>query len=269
MDKILGIILSKKVIGPILAIIVAFVVYRVIKTLINKLFNFNGRKVDENKTKMIRDLVANVVKYFIIIMVFLIILEIYGVDTKALITSLGIVGLVAGLAIQDTLKDFVSGITIIIEDQYGIGDIVKINGFKGEVISLGMKTTRVKAYTGEILIVPNHLITEVINYSHSKSLAIVDVSISYESDIEKAISVLSKMGDTIAKNMPELTGSIEVLGVQNLGDSSVDIRIVAETRSMEHFGVEREIKKQAKLALDKNKISIPYPQVVVHDAKGI
>lgn len=269
MDKILGVILSKKVIGPILAIIIAFLVYRIAKTLIDKVFSFNGRKIDENKTKMIRDLVSNIVKYFIIVMVFLIILEIYGVDTKALITSLGIVGLIAGLAVQDTLKDFVAGITIMIEDQYEIGDTVKINGFKGEVTSLGMKTTRVKAYTGEILIVPNHLITEVINYSHSKSLAIVDISISYESDIDKAISVLTKMAETISKDMPELTGNIEVLGVQNLGDSSVDIRITAETRPMEHFSIEREIKKQAKLALDKNKISIPYPQVVVHDAKRV
>ena len=159
--------------------------------------------------------------------------------------------------------------TIIIENQYGIGDTVKINGFKGEVISLGMKTTRVKAFSGEILIVPNHLITEVINYSHSKSLAIVDVSISYESDIDKAINVLTKMADTISKNMPALTGDIQVLGVQNLGESSVDIRITAETRPLENFGVEREIRKQAKLALDKNKISIPYPQVVVHDAKRV
>lgn len=269
MNKILEIILSKKVVGPILAVLIAFIVYRLIKTLINKIFSFKGKRIDENKTKMIRDLISNIAKYFIVIMVFLIILEIYGVDTKALITSLGIVGLVAGLAVQDTLKDFVSGITIIIEDQYGIGDTVKINGFKGEVISLGMKTTRVKAFTGEILIVPNHLVTEVINYSHSKSLAIVDISISYESDIDQAIEVLNEMAVTIASDIPELTGSINVLGVQNLGDSSVDIRITAETRPMENFVVERKIRKEAKQALDKNKISIPYPQVVIHNAKRI
>ena len=80
---------------------------------------------------MISDLVTNIVKYFIIVIVFLIILEIFGVDTKALIASLGVLGLVAGLAVQDTLKDFIAGITIIVEDQYEIGDWVKINNFKG------------------------------------------------------------------------------------------------------------------------------------------
>ena len=160
----------------------------------------------------------------------------------------------------------VSGITIIIEEQYGIGDTVKINGFKGEVISLGLKTTRVKSFTGEILIVPNHLVTEVINYSHSKSLAVVDISISYESDLDEALAVLNKMAESMSSEIPELTGNINVLGVQNLGESSVDIRITAETTPTDNFSVERKIRKEAKLVLEKNKISIPYPQVVIHNA---
>lgn len=269
MEKVLNIIISKKVLGPIISIVIAYFIYKVLKSLIYKIFSFKGKNVDENKKKMIRDLISNLTKYFIIIIVSLIILDIYGIDTKALITSLGVVGLVVGLAVQDTLKDFVAGITIIIEDQYRIGDIVSINNFKGEVISLGMKTTRIKALTGEVLIIPNHLISEVINYSHSRSLAIVDVSVAYESDIDKAIEVLKKMAEEMAKSNELIVGPVEVLGVQNLGSSSVDIRITAETMPMEHFAVEREIRKQAKIILDKNKISIPYPQMVIHDGKRV
>lgn len=267
--KILDIVLSEKVLGPILSIVIGFVVYKIIRSLIKKIFSLRSRRVDENKVKMISDLVTNIVKYFIIVIVFLIILEIYGVDTKALIASLGVVGLVAGLAVQDTLKDFIAGITIIVENQYEIGDWVKINNFKGEIVSLGMKTTRLKAYTGEIMILPNHLIQEVINYSQSSSLALVDISISYESDIDKAIEVLNKMCEKLSKENKSITSDLQVLGVQNLGNSSVDIRIVGETKPTENFGVEREIKKQAKMILDKNKISIPYPQMVVHDGKRV
>lgn len=267
--KVFDIILSKKVLGPILSIIIGYIIYKLIKSLIKKVFSFRSAKADENKIKMISDLVTNIVKYFIIVIVFLIILEIFGVDTKALIASLGVLGLVAGLAVQDTLKDFIAGITIIVEDQYEIGDWVKINNFKGEVISLGMKTTRLRAYTGEVMILPNHLIQEVINYSQSNSLALVDVSISYESDVDKAIDVLNKMCEKISKENESVTGELKVIGVQNLSDSSVDIRIVGETKPTENFGVEREVKKRAKLVLDKNKISIPYPQVVVHDGKRL
>ncbi len=267
--KILNIILSKKVLGPVLSIIIGYIIYKIIKSVIKKVFSFRAGRVDENKVKMISDLVTNIVKYFIIVIVFLIILEIFGVDTKALIASLGVLGLVAGLAVQDTLKDFIAGITIIVEDQYEIGDWVKINNFKGEVISLGMKTTRLRAYTGEVMILPNHLIQEVINYSQSSSLALVDISISYESDVDKAIEVLNEMCKKISRENESITSDLQVLGVQSLSDSSVDIRIVGETKPIENFGVEREIKKQAKLILDKNKISIPYPQVVVHDGKRV
>lgn len=267
MEKFLEVVLTKKVLGPILSIIIAYILYKILKSVINKIFSFKGKNVDLKKRKMISDLINNVIKYFIIIIVFLIILDIFGIDTKALITSLGVIGLVAGLAVQDTLKDFIAGITIIIEDQYRIGDTVKINGFKGEVTYLGMKTTRIQAYTGEIMIIPNHLISEVVNYSQSKSLAVVDISISYESDIEKAIAILTKMSADISKDMTGLVGDLQVLGVQNLGESGIDIRIVGETKPLEHFGVEREVKKQAKLVLDKNKINIPYPQLVIHNAK--
>ena len=93
------------------------------------------------------------------------ILDIFGIDTKTLIASLGVVGLVAGLAVQDTLKDFVAGMSIILENQYRVGDTITIKGFRGEVISLGIKSTRLRSLTGEIMIVPNHLIEEVINHS--------------------------------------------------------------------------------------------------------
>ena len=111
------------------------------------------------------------------------ILDIFGVDTATLIASLGVVGLVAGLAIQDTLKDFVAGISIILENQYRVGDTITVKGFRGEVINLGIKTTHIRAYTGEVMIIANHLIEEVINHSVEKSLAVIDIPVSYDTNI--------------------------------------------------------------------------------------
>ena len=258
-----------KALSVIFTVVFGYAAYKIIMSFLNRLFRLKDKRIDENKRKMISNLMNGFVKYFIIVIVLLMIFENLGVDTKALITSLGVVGLVAGLAVQDTIKDFVAGVTIMVEDQYRIGDFVKINDFRGEVIALGIKTTRVKAYTGEVLIIPNHLIECVINYSRTNSLAVVDVSISYESEIEKAVEVLNKMCIDIFESIPDLVKQPEVLGVQNLGDSSVDIRIIGETKPMKFFDVEREIRKQAKIALDKNNITIPYPQVVVHDGKRV
>ena len=163
MKKFLDLILIKEIVGPILIVLVSILLYLIVKNVINSLIN-------------------NLVKYFIIIIDVVMILDIFGIDTKTLIASLGVVGIVAGLAVQDTLKDFVAGMTIILENQYRVVDTVTIKGFRGEVIDLGIKSTKIRSLTGEVMIVPNHLIEEVINHSLEKSVAIVDIPLSYDTN---------------------------------------------------------------------------------------
>ena len=158
MDKVLDKILVKEVIGPILIVLISFVVYLILKGIIDNIFKIRSRYIDKRKTKTINGLIDNLIKYFIVVVDIVMILDIFGIDTKTLIASLGVVGLVAGLAVQDTLKDFVAGMSIILENQYRVGDTITIKGFRGEVISLGIKSTRLRSLTGEIMIVPNHLI---------------------------------------------------------------------------------------------------------------
>lgn len=267
MSKVLDFILVKEVIGPILIVLVSIVVYLVIKGIVNNLFRIRSRFIDKRKSKTINGLVNNLVKYFIVIVDIVMILDIFGIDTKTLIASLGVVGLVAGLAVQDTLKDFVAGMTIILENQYRVGDNVTIKGFRGEVISLGIKSTKIKAYTGEIMIIANHLIEEVINHSMDKSVAIVDIPISYDTNIEKLEKVLHKLFDGLNSSLDGLKGDITILGLQSYDDSSITYRVIADTVPMKHFQIERELKKAIKIELDKNNIEIPYPQVVIHNGK--
>ena len=165
------------------------------------------------------------------------ILDIFGVDTKSLIASLGVLGLVVGLALQDLLKDFISGMTIIFENQYCIGDIISVGDFKGEVIGLGLKTTRIRSYTGEVKILSNRNISEVINYSQMSSFALVDVSVAYEEDYEKVEKLLNNLFIDIKKNkrIPFLKSDIKVLGINELADSAVIIRITAETESYKQY----------------------------------
>ena len=172
---------------------------------------------------------------------------------------------VAALATQDLLKDFIAGISIILESQYRIGDIVTIDGFKGEVIFLSLKTTKIESYTGEVKIIANHNINNVVNHSITDSLAIVDVSVAYDSDLEKVEKVLIDLSKDLSTKIPELKGDIEVLGVQELADSAVVYRLTALTEAMQQLGVQRQILKAVKVAFDKNGIEIPFPQVVVHN----
>ena len=181
--------------------------------------------------------------------------------------GLGIVGIVVGLALQDFAKDIIAGISIILENQYAMGDIISVGNFKGEVIYLSLKTTRIKSWDGQVKILANRNINEVINHSMENSMAIVDVGVSYEDDIEKVEKVLNDLAIELTKTLPKLKGKVEVLGIESLADSSVVFKVIAPTVSMEHFAIQREMRKQIKLALDKNNIKIPYPQVEVHNGK--
>lgn len=265
MRKFLDMILIKEVVGPILIILISIVLYLFLKNIIDRIFRFKGSHIDKRKTKTINGLINNLIKYFIIIVDIVMILDIFGIDTKTLIASLGVVGLVAGLAVQDTLKDFIAGMSIILEGQYRVGDTITVKGFRGEVVALGIKSTKIRAYTGEVMIIANHLIEEVINHSLEKSVAIVDIPVSYDTDIEKLENVLNALFVDLNKSIKGLKSDIRILGLESYGESSISYRVVADTIPMEHFHVQRVLKKAIKQCLDDNKIEIPFPQVVVHN----
>ena len=265
MKDLLDKILIKEIVGPILIILISIVVYLILKNVVNNIFKIKNRYVDKRKSKTINSLINNLIKYFIILVDIVMILDIFGIDTKTLIASLGIVGVVAGLAIQDTLKDFVAGISIILENQYRVGDTITIKGFRGEVIDLGIKSTKIKSYTGEVMIIANHLIEEVINHSLEKSVAIVDIPVSYDTDVDKLEKVLNKLFINLNKSIDGLKGDISILGLEDYNDSSISYRVIADTFPMKHFQVERELKKAIKKELEKNNIEIPFTQVVIHN----
>ena len=260
-------VLVKEVVNPVCIIVFTFLIYVIISKLIKDVFNKKIKKIDKRKSKTIESLILNIIKYLLIVIAIVMILDVYGIDTKSIITSLGIVGVVVGLSLQDTLKDLISGIFIIFEDQYGVGDTVTINDFKGEVISLGMKTTKIKSIKGDVEIIPNRNINFVINHSLTSSLAIVDVGVSYNSNLDKVDEVLINLCERLNSTLPNLTGNVEVLGITQLGDSSISYRITALTKPMKHIEVERIIRKEIKKEFDKRHIEIPFPQVVVHNER--
>lgn len=256
-------ILKKEIVAPIIIIISCILLCIISKKIIYKLFNFKISHVNNKKKQTIVNLINNIIKFIIILIGILILLEIYGIDTKSLVASFGVVGLVAGLALQDLLKDFIVGVSIIFEGQYSIGDYVSINGFKGEVIPSNLRTTKLKSYTGEIKMISNRNITEIINYSLGNTNLIIDVDVSYESDIKKVKEVLDELCIKIKKEYK--LKDFSCLGIQELSSSSIKFRLVALSNYSEQFTLDREIKREIILILNENNITIPYNQVVVHN----
>jgi len=256
-------ILLNQIIKTLIIILLSSLIYIILKTILKKIFTSRISRLDKKKSKTLMSLSNNILKYLMVIIAILLILDVFGIDTKTIIASLGVVGLVIGLAIQDTIKDFISGFTILVENQYGVGDYVTINDFNGYIISLGLKTTKIKSYTGEVKFIANRMITEVVNHSLDYSLAIVDISIPFEQNIDKALKVLNNMCLDLNDKIDGLTDTIKVLGVEEFADSGIVIRITAKTEPMKHFQVKRELLKNIKEVFDKNKIEIPYDHVVI------
>lgn len=174
---------------------------------------------------------------------------------------LSAIGFVVGIGAQSLVKDIINGFFILFEDQYGVGDYVTIGAFSGIVENIGIRSTVLRDFSGDIHNLPNGAVTQVTNHSRGDMRFIVDVGIAYEEDIDNAINVISKVCNKFTnKNQEELRGDIEVLGVTALNDSSVTIRVVGKAVPMSQWKMERDLRKEIKIALDEAEIEIPYPK---------
>lgn len=267
--KLFGLTIAKEIYMTVIVLVVAFVVEKILKAIVRGSFNpkIKPKNFNVKKAKTLSSLICSIIRYVVWILAALTLLGIYGVNTAALVTGLGVVSLVIGLAFQDMLKDILAGTTILFENWYVIGDLVKINDFTGTIIGVGLKSTRIKAYSGEVEIISNRNISSVINYSLEDSMAIIDLNVAYESKLDKVEKVLQVACATMQEKIEDLVSEPEVLGVEELSDSSVVFRIVGKCKPATHFVVARQMKKELKNTLDKNGIKIPYPQIEVHNEK--
>lgn len=270
MVKIINSINFMALIKSLIYIIVAIIVYEIIKKIVIKSLNRNQKKLNNvhfQRVKTIQNLILSIVKYTIIIITIVTILSVWGFNVTTLVAGLGLGTAIIGLAFQDLAKDIIAGFAIITEGQYEVGDTIEIDNFMGEVTSISLKTTEITNFKGAKYIVSNRYMDKVINYSDNPLLAIVDISTPYEEKTDKVEKVLKDMIEEINDKVPNSEGDLLLWGIQSLSESSVVYRISVPAKSMKHFETERYLRKQIKDHLDKAGISIPYNQIEVHHGK--
>lgn len=259
-EKIVNFILSWKFFGPILYILIGFIIYNIVSKILSKIHY--KKKLNKKQTTVI-NLIKNIIKYLIIIIILLLILEIFGINTTKILASLGIIGVIVGLALQDTIKNMLSGILIIFDNRYNVGDYVKINDFTGTVINLGLQTTKLQAYTGETYTITNSNIQTIINYSELNTRVLINLSVAYDTDINKLEKVLTKLNSKI-KKLPNIIGNLELLGLDSFNASDMSYVISVECKPNTHILLRRQILKIIKEEFDKQNIEIPFNQIDVH-----
>lgn len=270
LKNLISFISRKEVYGVIVTCAIAYFAYKTIGLLLEVSITKGKDLYEKKKRKTIVRLLNNVIKYLTLIITFIIILSLYGVNVKAMVAGLGITATILGLALQDTFKDIINGMNIILENYFIVGDIVGYNDFTGEVIEFGLKSTKIKNANGEVMIIANRNIMEVKNISQKENAVTLTIPLPYEQSVDKMEKIIN---DEILPKIKEIKNvivdSVVYLGISELADSSVNYMIKFRCKRETHWQAQRDAYGIILRVLDKKKISIPYPQLEVHNAKKI
>ena len=265
-DPLLNFFKNKEVYGPIIIVIIALIFYAILKSIVTRIINHDqSNNYMAKKRRTIVDLISNIIKYIIIIVAVIAILQVYNINTASIIASLGVASAILGLAFQDALKDFIGGITIILENYYIVGDYITYEDFTGKVISLGLKSTKIQNFKNEVLIIANRSVTKVINLSQSKANVIISIPAAYEHSTKDVEIAITKTLLKIKKIKSVLPDTVEYLGIDELSSSSVNYLITFLSIHDGQWQAKRDALKIIKETFDEEHIKIPYNQIEVHN----
>jgi moderate conductance mechanosensitive channel len=222
---------------------------------------------NQQRVQALMGVMSSVVAVIIRLIGLFTVLGVLGINLGPLIAGAGIAGIALGFGAQSMVKDFLSGMLMLIEDQFGVGDVIDVGEANGVVEAVSLRTTRLRSLDGTVWHVPNGEIRRVGNMSQNWSRFVLDVSVSYDADVAHATEVLTQLLNDFATDAEwttKLIGPPEVLGVQDLAASSVLIRLVVTTTPGQQWKVGRELRQRVKAALDNAGIVIPFPQTTIH-----
>ncbi|WP_343033650.1 mechanosensitive ion channel family protein [Virgibacillus ihumii] len=252
----------------IVIIVVAVLVIRIGSKLVDHLFE--GRRqgplrISERREKTLEKLITNTLKYTVYFTAFIMILDgVFKFEVGALLAGAGVAGLAIGFGAQSLVKDVISGFFIIFEDQFSVGDYIIASGVEGTVEEIGLRTSKIQSWTGELNVVPNGNITQVTNYSIYNGLAVIDINVPYESDVTVAEEIIEDVIQGLPDKYEEIVNTPIIHGVQTLDVSHYVIRVIADTLPVYQWAGARIIRKEVKERLYNEGIQIPAPRLVMY-----
>jgi small conductance mechanosensitive channel len=214
------------------------------------------------RAETVGSVLRSVASFAIFGMAFVTILDKLGIPIGPLLASAGVAGVALGFGAQSLVRDFLSGIFMILEDQYGVGDMVDTGGAVGTVEEMSLRVTKLRDGSGVVWYVRNGEILRVGNHSQGWSTAIVDVAVAYNEDIARVQSVIREVANTMAEDEAwdeKIVDDPVIAGVESVTSNAVTIRVVVKCSVNEHFGVQRELRERIKTAFDREGIQVPVP----------
>lgn len=218
------------------------------------------------KGKAFINLTVNIIRCVAVIVIIFMILKVCGVDTVTLLAGVGIIGLIVGLAAQPLIEDILAGLFIVFEGVFEVGDMIVYDEFRGEIKEIGVRTTQIIDWGGNIKVVNNSDLRAYVNLSSKLSVAVCEVDIEYGESIERVEKVINANLENIKKAVPAIVNGPTYCGVSSLGASGVTLMFIADCAETSKYSVQRALNREIKLMFDKNGINIPFTQIVLHQA---
>jgi len=241
---------------------------RIIRKVIQK-NHFLSKEAEEKRENTLIRVFSMTLKVFVWLIALMMIISELGLNIGPILAAAGVAGLAFGFGGQYLIRDIISGLFIILENQYRVGDIVCLSEKCGLVEDINLRLTTLRDLDGTVHHIPNGEIKSASNLSKYFSRVNLDVGISYSSNLEKVIEVVNKVGNDLAED-PKWKNQIkkapQFLRVEDFADSAVVIKILGETEPLKQWDVTGELRKRLKIAFDREGIEIPFPQRVVHNA---
>lgn len=265
--------------GPriLLILLGAFILHRIVYRLVEKTVRVTVREKNHSSTEAeiqreetLIQILTTSIRIGIFVTAIIMILPEFNVKIGPVLAAAGVVGLALGFGGQYLIRDLLSGLFIIMENQYRIGDVIAIDGTDGVVEEISLRKTTLRDLDGTIHHIPHGEIKKVSNLTKDFSRVNLDLGISYSAELEHVIEVVNRVGNELAQDEEWHEFIIkppQFLRVNDFADSAVIIKIIGETIPLKQWAVAGELRKCLKIAFDKEGIEIPFPQVVMHQQK--
>ena len=254
-----GRITAAHILTVLLVICVVALCYKILKWILMAFSKKNER------SRTVTMLILGAIKYLAVIIAAIWGFSILGVNAIAVLSGVGIIGLILGFGAQSLIEDIITGIFIIFEGQYAIGDIIILDDFRGVVRKIGVRTTTIEDTGGNLKVVNNSDIRNFQNRSRVNSLGICDVSVAYDTDLMKFEELMAEQLPIMyEKNRDLYLSAPQYKGVQELADSGIILRYTVEVREENIFIAQRRLNRDLRVLFAEKGIEIPFPQVVVH-----
>ena len=245
-------------------VLMAVFIILAVEHLILVIFGFI--KTENHRVRTVLSITANMIRYAAVIAIVIGALYVLSVDVSTILAGLGVIALIIGFGAESLIADVVTGFFILVDNQYNVGDIIEVGGFRGTVSEIGIRTTSLTDTGGNVKIINNSDMKSVLNRSDNSSKAVADFAIPYETDILKLEASIPAMMDWIYQQHPDVFKSVpKYLGVQTLNNSSVDLRFVAEVGESDIYSGARILNHDLFVGFRSLGVECPFPQVDVHN----